>query len=131
MRYTKPPLTLEQQADLLIFRGLLAEKSELIDKLQAVNYYRLSGYWFPFIDLDDSFKKETTLEAIWQRYTFDRQLRLLVLDAIERVEISVRTQIVYRHCHKYGPFGYSDKNKLPKINQPDYQRRPLKNLTFI
>lgn len=37
---------------------------------------------------------------------FDRELRLLVLDAIERVEISVRTQWAYHFSHQYGPHGY-------------------------
>jgi len=76
-------------------RGLVApDQQAVIEKLQAVSYYRLSAYWYPFRQPDDTLKPGTTLKTIWRRYTFDRQLRLLVLDAIERVEIAVRTQIV-------------------------------------
>lgn len=55
MKYTKPPLTYEQQADLLLARGLVADKAGLIAKLNAVSYYRLSAYWYPFKQPDNSF----------------------------------------------------------------------------
>jgi abortive infection bacteriophage resistance protein len=116
VKYSKPALTFSEQADLLIGRGLVAaSKQEIIEKLQAVNYYRLSAYWYPFRQSDDSLVAGTTLETIWRRYTFDRQLRLLVLDAIERVEIAVRTQLVNRHTLKHGPFGYLDRATLPAL----------------
>jgi abortive infection bacteriophage resistance protein len=120
MKYTKPPLTYPQQADLLLSRGLIADKQDIINKLQAVSYYRLTGYWYPFRNPDDTFKPATTLEHIWRRYTFDRQLRLLVLDAIERVEISVRTGLVYYHSHAFGSFGYTDGTTLPYLNKNEF-----------
>lgn len=120
MKYTKPALSFEQQADLLLSRGLTSDKTQLTEKLRAVNYYRLSGYWHPFRNPDDTFRPGTTLDAVWQRYTFDRQLRLLVLDAIERVEISVRTSLVYHHSHAFGPFGYLNGTTLPNLNKNEF-----------
>jgi abortive infection bacteriophage resistance protein len=120
VRYTKPPLTFEKQADLLLSRGLIADRGMLIERLTSVNYYRLTGYLFPFRRQDDTFQPNTTLDLVWHRYVFDRQLRLLVLDAIERVEVSVRTIIVYEHCHECGPFGYIDPANLPKLSQNDF-----------
>ena len=122
MKYTKSALTYNQQADLLISRGLIADKSDLVEKLRAVNYYRLSGYWYPFQNIDDIFQPQTTLDQVWRRYTFDRQFRLLILDAIERVEISVRTQVVYQLSHRYGPFGYVDSVTLPKLSAVEFPR---------
>ena len=95
MEYKKSPLTFEQQADLLISRGLQADRAQLISSLKSVNYYRLTGYLYPFRMADDTFKPGTTLEMVWRRYSFDRRLRVLVMDAIERVEVAVRTQLVY------------------------------------
>jgi abortive infection bacteriophage resistance protein len=43
MNYVKPALTYEEQADLLLSRGLSAERELLVTRLQSVNYYRLSG----------------------------------------------------------------------------------------
>lgn len=121
MRYTKPPLSFEQQAELLISRGLIADKDELVSKLRVVNYYRLSAYWYPFRNQqEDTFKPNTTLEKIWRRYTFDRQLRLLVMDAIERFEIAVKTSMIICHSHAYDAFGYTAKIYLPNLNDKQY-----------
>lgn len=88
MKYTKPALSFEQQAQRLIDRGLvIQEKTELIRQLSGVNYYRLSAYWYPFKQIDptngeERFSPNTTFETIWRRYIFDRQLRLLIMDAV-------------------------------------------------
>ena len=122
MKYTKSPLTLEQQADLLLSRGMLGDRALMIDRLAVVNYYRLSGYWHPFRKQgDDAFRPGTTFEAVWDRYVFDRHLRLLVMDAIERIEVAVRTQLAYSLAHRQGdPFAYATdptgierRNRLP------------------
>lgn len=121
MEYTKPPLTYEQQADQLIARGLIADRDQLIAALQSVNYYRLSGYWFPFREYpNENFRAGTRFDMIWRRYAFDRRLRLLVMDGIERVEISVRTQLTYELSHRSGAFGYLDRAQLPNLNEDDY-----------
>ncbi len=44
MKYSKPALTHEQQAELLISRGMIGNRALIIERLDAVNYYRLSGY---------------------------------------------------------------------------------------
>ncbi len=57
-------------------------------RLRSVSYYRLSGYSYTFRENGgDNFQKGTTLQAVWSRYTFDHRFRLIVMDAIERVEI--------------------------------------------
>lgn len=61
VKYTKCPLTFEQQADLLLSRNLVADKEILIARLRAVNYYRLSAYWHPFKQADNSFIPGTSL----------------------------------------------------------------------
>ena len=122
MKYPKPPLTFSDQADRLLQRGLVApDRDAIVQKLESVSYYRLSAYWYPFRQPDDTLRPGTTLETVWRRYTFDRQLRLLVLDAIERVEIAVRTQIVNRHTLQYGPFGYFDRAKLPGLTVDEHR----------
>jgi len=122
MRYDKRPLTFEEQANLLISRGLIAEKSLLIERLTNVNYYRLSGYLYPYRNPDDSFHPKTTFETVWRHYTFDRRFRLLVMDAIERVEISVRTQLIYALSHKSEAFGYAQRATLPNLSSDEHKR---------
>lgn len=110
MKYSKPPLTFEDQADLLISRGMTGDRNDIISRLSAVNYYRLSGYWHTFRKLPEQmFRDGTTFEKVWKRYAFDRHLRLLVMDAVERVEIAIRTQLAYHHAHTYkNSFAYAE-----------------------
>lgn len=120
MKYEKPPLTFEQQADQLIGRGLIVDKAYLVERLKNVNYYRLSGYWYPYRQLDDNFKPGITFDKIWRRYTFDRHLRLIVMDAVERAEVSVRTQLIYALAHGSGAFGYTSPAALPNLVAEEY-----------
>lgn len=78
--------------------------SSAVNRLAMANYYRLSGYWYPFRAVENTFRPGTAFEQIWRRYTFDRHLRLLVMDALERIEITLRTQFAYHHAHSHGPF---------------------------
>lgn len=101
----------------------------MVQRLSVVNYYRLSAYWYPFKIIDpvagtERFASNTTFETIWRRYTFDRQLRLLIMDALERVEVAVlRTRMVEQFTLLHGPFGYRDlKNFGPRFSKPDYRR---------
>lgn len=80
----------------MLDRGLLCtDRDRAIRALSHVSYYRLNGYARYFYVPDNSaspvFKFGTTFEKIWQIYRFDRELRLLTLDAIERIEVAIRT----------------------------------------
>ncbi len=89
----------------MLSRNLIADKDELILRLRAVNYYRLTGYLAPFresITREDgslvkgeNYRPGTTLNLVWRFYLFDRRLRFLLLDAIERIEIALRTHIAH------------------------------------
>ena len=125
MKYPKTALSFPDQADRLLARGLVADRAQLVERLSSVNYYRLSAYWYTFRidgDADDKLIPGTTLATVWSRYVFDRQLRLLVMDAIERVEVAIRTQIVNRHVLEHGPFGYLDRATLPGMSVEDHRK---------
>ncbi|MEI8289753.1 MAG: Abi family protein [Verrucomicrobiota bacterium] len=137
MKYEKEPLSLEAQADLLLHRGLVANRDELICRLKAVNYYRLSGYLYPFRIRDaagkptDNFVPGTDFNIIWRRYNFDRRLRIILLDAIERIEVSVRTQLVFHFVGAHGPFGHLNQKNLPGFKRQALWRRVLRNLKSL
>jgi abortive infection bacteriophage resistance protein len=122
MNYDKPPLSFAAQADLLLKRGLIADRTLLIDRLKNVNYYRLSGYLYPYRLANDNYKPGTTFDKVWRHYTFDRQLRLIVIDAIERFEVSIKTQIIYTFAHSTGAFGYAKSENFPQLSPEDHAR---------
>ncbi len=67
-------------------------------------------YWLPF-EADHAshiFQPGTRFSDVLNLYVFDRELRLLVLDAIERVEVSARSQWAYQLAHKHGPRAHLD-----------------------
>lgn len=120
MRYHKPPLTFEQQADLLLQRGLVADRATLIARLRAVSYYRLSAYWHPFRGPNDTIHPGTSLDVVWGRYVFDRRLRLVVSDAIERIEVALRTRVACALSLQSGPFAYTTHVALPGLSRRDH-----------
>lgn len=122
MQYEKPFATFDDQVDLLLSRGMQGDKAVIRDHLVDVGYYRLSGYWHIFKQEDNSFKPETTFEKVWNIYTFDRQLRLIVLDAVERVEVYFRTQLAYELAKNTGPFGFLEQENLPRLNNQKYEK---------
>ena len=113
MQYAKPPLTFEQQADLLIQRGMSGDRDLLVARLSVVNYYRLSGYWHPFKGTGDQFQPGTSFDEVWNRYAFDRRLRLLAIDAIERVEVAVRARLAYRARPRLWPVRICEHMTIP------------------
>jgi abortive infection bacteriophage resistance protein len=112
MQYQKPPLTYIEQLDLLRSRGLHVENKEsAIKYLRQISYYRLSAYFLPF-KRSGKFHTGTTIENVLKLYFFDQKLRLLVLSAIEPIEIAFRTQVIYHLSHKYGIFGYLESTNF-------------------
>lgn len=95
--YTKPPTTLDQQVQLLAARGMdVGEEEEAKRLLARVSYYRLSGYWYPFrAHGSEQLRPGTQLSMVHALYSFDRELRLQMMAAIEQYEIALRTQITY------------------------------------
>ena len=97
--FIKPALSIQQQIDQWIGRGLnVADRAKAEHFLSVISYYRLSGYTLPFqvrgnTNQNHKFKFGTSFDDILTLYTFDRELRLLVMDAVERIEVALRTQI--------------------------------------
>lgn len=107
----KAPTTIAEQIDLLRSRGLIIDNEDSAAHfLSHLNYYRLRGYWFSFIESTDKFKAGTRFEDIINLYDFDRHLRLLVLDAIERFEVSLRTQWAYVLGHTAGQSAHRESD---------------------
>ncbi len=124
MNYNKPPLSIAQQIQKLKERGLIIENEERTARyLSFISLYRLRAYTYSYQDNTNPghpFFKNITFDKVLQTYLFDRKLRLLVFDAIERIEIALRTQIIYQYSIKYGSNWY--ENKLLYRNNDFFNR---------
>jgi len=96
LQYDKPPLSLDDLADRLAARGLIVpDRDRAIRYLRHIGYYRLSPYTIPFQQgrPDHQFRSGVQFNDVLDLYVFDRALRLLVMDALERVEVAVRAAL--------------------------------------
>ncbi len=101
MEFVKTAKTHLEQLELLKSRGLIIEnESSAIETLSKISYYRLRAYWLTFEEIPQNniihkFKPNVKFDNIIATYDFDRQLRHIVFNAIELIEIALRTQMIY------------------------------------
>jgi abortive infection bacteriophage resistance protein len=103
--YAKTHLPIAGQIALVKERGLvITDEVKATDCLHRIGYYRLSGYWHPMREVErpapqgpptylDQFKPGSNFSDVVHLYVFDKKLRMLMLDAIERVEVGLRVEI--------------------------------------
>lgn len=108
-------LSFEQVAERLIADGLQANKTALVRRLQTMGELKFTSYAEFFISGSD-YLPGTTLEAVLRLWEFDKRLRCLCFEAIEDIEVQVRTQLSYRFANKHGRFYYLDQANFPNFS---------------
>ena len=112
---------------------VITDAAKAEECLSRIGYYRLSAYWYPFRDtqlsevdgqqvevVTDNFKEDTAFSTCLDLYVFDKKLRLLVMDGLERVEVAIRTDIALllgqkdRDAHRDGKLLHG--NFAKKVN---------------
>jgi len=87
------------------------DKAEQI--LEDVGYYRLGFYWYYFQkDLKKHlFQENTYFSTVIDLYYIDVDLRFLLIKVLSRIEINLRTHIIYTVSNHYknNPFWFADK----------------------
>lgn len=133
--FEKPPLAVPEQLKLLTSRGLIIQDDDAAAHyLKFISYYRFCGYGIEFEDISAGAEKRylpgTTFDQILDYYVFDRKLRLLIIDAIERVEVAIRTVISHELALKYGAHWYLNKRLFLKGFNHDALISTVKRETF-
>ena len=108
MNKLKKATTFHEQIELLKEKNIVIDdEPACIEFLKQVNYYRLSGYYLPYMDRKkNQCFKPTKFSRIHATYEFDAKLRSLILSAVETIEVYLRSQLSQYHSIKYGPEGY-------------------------
>jgi abortive infection bacteriophage resistance protein len=126
--FTKRALDLQDQAILLASRRLVFENwADAHEHLEHIGYYRFTGYLHPFKiggsgPNAEDYRPGTTFELVHDRYVFDRKLRMLILDAVEKIEITARSAISNSLATRHGPHWYLDSTLFDQPNWL-YQRK--------
>jgi abortive infection bacteriophage resistance protein len=129
-RFTKPALDVTQQITLLRQRGLSVPNEQTANRyLKSVGYYRLSGYMLPFQTGGRGtdrhvFLSGTSFEDLINLYEFDRELRLIFLDALERIEVGIRAAVTSAMAVTHGAHWYMYPHHLvPGFNHSEFLER--------
>lgn len=122
----KPFCTYPDLVTLLANRGMQIDDPLRAErKLAQLGYYRLSGFWYPAREFKmsgqqqelcevtgkplrlDTFHAATAFDAAVGVYKFDKQLRMLMLDAIERLEVHLKTVMAHEVGY-HDPMAYTN-----------------------
>jgi len=93
--YPKRFTTLKDLIPLLKSRGLnIVNEQDALDCLANIGYYRLSAYCYPLLKTPKTshcYKSGASFDSVMNMYRFDRELRLLLFDEIEKIEVAIRS----------------------------------------
>lgn len=107
IQYNKTAKSSEELHAHLLSKGLISlDYNEEINKIERIGYHRLLIYMRPLQNSEKNFFDGTTFENILNLYDFDRKLRLLCIDAIEKIEVSIRSAVVNTISITNGPHFY-------------------------
>ena len=101
---------------------------EVVKFFESVSFYRFRAYTYPFqdnLDTNHPFIRDIDFNTIWNLYEFDRKLRLICMDAIERIEVSIRTQLIYHMSHMDGWQWHTNKNNFGNTKRWLYDLKKL------
>lgn len=111
VKFDKPYLGHKDLLNLLKARGLvISNDADVYRALIRVGYYRLTGYCLPFQKIHSKsphdFVAGTRFEDVINLYEFDTEMRGLLMEALEKLEVALRTSICEYMCSQYDPHWY-------------------------
>jgi abortive infection bacteriophage resistance protein len=123
--FTKPYTKPADLVNLLQSRGLsIADVSKAESYIRHIGYYRLSAYMYPLLQMPKEkhlYKPGSTFTRVMMLYRFDKKLRLLIFNEIEKIEVAIRSAIVNTVCQMTGnPFWMTDSSYF--VNQGKFNQ---------
>jgi len=111
--YRKQPQSSAALIELLKSRNLLIpDEGRATRYLESIGYYRLSGYMYPLQIPDRShrFVEGTSFDDVVNAYKFDKRLRAIVMEYMERIEVALRAKLTNYYSSAYGFFWYANES---------------------
>ena len=111
--FTKRFESSENLVNLLESRGLqICDRNKAIQYIDNIGYYRLSAYMYPLLKMPKTahlYKEGSTFKKVMMLYLFDKKLRLLMFNEIEKIEIAIRRAVMQITADMTGnPFWLTD-----------------------
>lgn len=135
----KRATTIDEQIALLKSRGMIiSDESKAREVLSDIGYFRLCTYFFPFETTypqdhhrTHQYKPGTKFEDGVALYYFDVDIRRIMQNYLARIEVAVRTAIVYEisNYYKTNPTWFVDSS-LVRSNHIAYFNSNIYTLKF-
>lgn len=110
---------------LLKSRGLIITDEQRAEAyITNIGYYRLSAYMLPFLTMPKTnhiFKPGVTFDNVLDLYRFDKKLRVLLFNEIEKIEIAFREAVANVTAKMSGDIFWMTDSKYFK-NQASYTK---------
>ena len=124
VHFSKTCFTPQQHITLLKDRGLsISDETKAVSYLTNIGYFRLSAYFYPLLEFPKEqhrYKPDATFKKVMDMYRFDRKLRLLLFNEIEKIEVAIRSCITNYASLNFGNlFWLTDKSFFS--NEDKYQ----------
>ena len=124
VHFSKTCFTPQQHIALLKDRGLsISDETKAVSYLTNIGYFRLSAYFYPLLEFPKEqhrYKPDATFKKVMDMYRFDRKLRLLLFNEIEKIEVAIRSCITNYASLNFGNlFWLIDKSFFS--NEDKYQ----------
>lgn len=95
MKYDKPNKAAEELVTALQRKGLaIRDANRAAGYIRNIGYFRLKAYFYPLYREPKKlhlFKDGATFDRVMNMYRFDRKLRLLLFNEIEKIEVAFRS----------------------------------------
>lgn len=96
--FTKSFTNSSDLVSLLQSRGLTIDNFVKAEHyLDNIGYYRLSAYMYPLLKMPKSahqYKDGASFQKVMMLYRFDKKLRMLIFNEIEKIEIAIRRAVM-------------------------------------
>jgi len=118
--YANRPLDFNQQITLLKTKGLIfSDETKALHTLHNISYFRLKSYLIPLMSdkINHIFKSDASFEKAYELYKFDSRLRKLVAAELEKIEVSVRTQMAYIVANDTDIYWFADSSNFQNANR--------------
>ena len=124
---------IDDQIQKLKDKGLTFKNEEMARKIiLRENYYNITeGYENVFIDLKSSsqnhqiYEEFTYFEELYATYQFDRNLKELILDYMNRLEINIKSYVAYAFSNQYGDIDYLKRENFDSNKKYDNEFNKL------
>lgn len=125
--YNQPQISVSEQIQLLKSEGLsFKDEKRAFHLLQNISMFRMKSYLKPFRQHEShQFKIGSTFEEAYNIYKFDSELRKMVCSELEKIEVSVRTQLSLIMSDAAGIYWFEDSANFRDTNRHSYLLKSL------